>query len=243
MRTKYTRTGILLAACLFLSGCTVSIVTTVNPNGTGKLDFIYKLSEDDQQTFTQSGMTDADKLCEGMATMSEGFQGQGTIKEEKHGRETWCVISEAFGSLEEMRTKLDAQGFTINTANIANGRFIFDAVMNTSDSSGSDELNIGLPIALTYELTLPGKAIRHNADKVKGHTLIWEMGLGQVKPIYAESGLEGRGTDWLALIQKPAVVLPCIGFVILLLVILVFLELGRGARQQKLPPAPPPAGQ
>jgi hypothetical protein len=239
MRAKHWLFGLLLAACLFLTGCTVSIVTTVNPNGSGELKIIYKLSEDDKKTFTQSGMTDASKLCEGMVTMSEGFPGQGTIKQEKHGSETWCVMGQAFGSLDEMSSKLNTEGFTVNTASINNGRFTFDAAMNTGDSSS--ELNMGMPIGLTFELTLPGKAISHNADKVKNYTLIWEMGLGQVKQMHAESGLEGRSTDWLALIQKPLVILPCIGFVILVLAILIVGELTRGSRQRK-PPEGPPAG-
>ena len=240
MSVKHLLFVLMLAACLFLTGCTVSIVTTVNPNGSGELKIIYKLSEEDKKNFTQSGMTDAGKLCEGMVTMSESFSGQGTIKQEKHGSETWCVMSQAFGSLEEMTSKLNTEGFTINTASIGNGRFVFDAVMNTGVSSS--ELNVGMPIGLTFELTLPGKAIRHNADKVKNYTLIWELGLGQVKQIHAESGLEGRSTDWLALIQKPLVILPCIGFVILLLAILIIGELTRGSRQRK-PPEAPPAGQ
>jgi len=238
MRAKHWLAGMLLVAGLFLTGCTVSIVTTVNPNGSGELEFIYKLNEDDKKTFTQSGMTDASKLCEGMATMSEGVPGQGTIQQEKHGSETWCVMSETFGSLEEMRSKLGTEGFTVHTASIDNGRFTFDAAMNVGESS--DELSMGMPFGLTFELTLPGKAIRHNADKVNSYTLIWEMGLGQEKSIYAESGLEGRRTDWLALLQKPVVVLPCIGFVILVLVILIVGEMTRGSRQRKLPDAPPP---
>jgi hypothetical protein len=236
MRAKHSLFGMLLAACWFLTGCTVSIVTTVNPNGSGELEIIYKLSEEDKKTFTQSGTMDAGKLCEGMATMSESVPGQGTIKQEKHGSETWCVMGQAFGSLEEMRSKLDTQGFTVNTASIDNGQFIFDATMNSGDSSS--ELNMGMPIGLTFELTLPGKVIRHNADKVKSYTLIWEMGLGQVKQIHAESGLEGRSTNWMDIIQKPLVILPCIGFVILLLVILIISELTRGSRRRK-----PPVGQ
>jgi hypothetical protein len=237
MQAKYLLIVTLLAASLFLTGCTVSIVTTVNPNGTGELKIIYKLSEEDKKTFTQGGMTDAGKLCEGMVTMSESFSGQGTIKQEKHGSETWCVMGQAFGSLEEMTSKLNTEGFTINTANIVNGQFVFDAVMNTGVSSS--EINVGMPIGFTFELTLPGKAIRHNADKVNNYTLIWELGLGQVKQIHAESGLEGRGTDWLELIQKPLVILPCIGFGILLLVIMIIWELTRGSRQQKPQEVPP----
>jgi hypothetical protein len=236
MRVKHLLFVLMLAACFFLTGCTVSIVTTVNPNGSGELKVIYKLSEEDKKTFTQSGMTDAGKLCEGMVTMSESFSGQGTIKQEKHGSETWCVMGQAFGSLEEMISKLNMEGFAVNTASIDNGRFVFDAVMNTGESSS--ELNVGMPIGLTFELTLPGKAIRHNADKVENYTLIWELGLGQVKQIHAESGLEGRSTDWLELVQKPLVILPCIGFGILLLVILIIWELTRGSRQQKAPEPP-----
>jgi len=231
MRRKFPLSIILLAACLYLTGCTVSIATTVNPNGSGDLKMIYKLSEDDQKTFSQSGMADASKLCEGMATMSESVPGQGSIQQEKHGSETWCVMGQSFASLDELRTNLDTQGFTVNTLSIENGRFTFDASMDTSDSSG--ELNVGLPIGFTFELTLPGKDIRHNADKVNSYTLIWEMGLGQVKQMHAESGLEGRSTDWLALIQKPLVILPCIGIVILVLIILIIAELTRGSRKAK----------
>jgi hypothetical protein len=237
MRTRRLLSGMLLAACLFLSGCNVNIATIVNPNGSGEVKTIYKLSKEDQKTFTQSGLADAGKLCEGMATLSESFPNQGTIKQEKHGSETWCVISQVFRSLEEMTPELSTQGFTVNTASMANGRFTFDAVMNTGVSSS--DLNLGMPIRLTFELTLPGKVIGHNADKVKNYTLIWELALGEDNMIYAESGLEGRSTDWLALIQTPLVILPCIGFVILLLVFLIIMELTRGSRQRK--PLEPPS--
>jgi hypothetical protein len=76
-----------------------------------------------------------------------------------------------------MCTSLNEQDFFINTLSIQNKRIIFDASMNR----GSRDSNLGLPIGLTYELTLPGKAIRHNADKVKGYTLIWELGMGQTR--------------------------------------------------------------
>jgi len=237
MRMKHWVFGMLLAACIFLTGCTVSIVATVNPNGSGELKMIYKLNEDDKKNFTSSGMTDASKLCEGMATMSEGFPGQGTIKQEKHGSETWCVFGQTFGNLEEMSAQLSTEGFTVNTLRIDHGRFIFDAAVNLGTSS--TESYMSMPVGLTFELTLPGKAIRHNADKVKSYTLIWEMGFGQAKQIYAESSLEGRSIDWLAFIQKPIVILPCIGFIILMLVILIIGELTRGSRQPKPPEAPP----
>jgi hypothetical protein len=229
---------VLLAVCLFLTSCTVSIAATVNPNGSGELKVIYKLSKDDQKTFTQNGMADASKLCEGLATMSEGIStSQGSIKQEKHGSETWCVMSQAFKSLEEMRTNLNTQGFSINTLNIGNGRFNFDATMNTGNSS--NELNMGMPIGLTFELTLPGKAISHNADKVNRYTLIWELGLGQVKQMHAESGVEGRSVNWMEMIQKPIVILACIGVIILVLIVLILGELTRGSRQHNShePPA------
>jgi hypothetical protein len=184
-------------------------------------------------------MADASKLCEGLSTMSEGLQGNESIMQEKHGSETWCVMAEAFGSLEEMRINLNQQGFSVNTMSIENGRFVFDASMNTGDSSSN--LNVGMPIGLTYELTLPGKVTNHNADKVKSYTLIWELGIGQVKQMHAESGVEGRRIDWLEIIQKPLVILPCIGVVILVLIILIIGEFTRGSRQQQ-PPAVPPAG-
>jgi len=228
----------LIAAWLFLTGCTVSIAATVNPNGSGEVKFIYKLSKDDQSLLSQGGQGgDASKLCEGMATMSESVPGQGSIKQEKHGSETWCVISQAFGSLEEMRTSLDQQGLSMNTLSIANGRFVFDASINTSGSSS--DLNGALPVGFTFELTLPGKAISHNADKVESYTLIWEMGIGQVKQMHAESGVEGRSIDWMEMIQKPVVVLPCIGIIILVLAVLIIGELTRGSRPRKPTAASP----
>jgi hypothetical protein len=239
MRVNKYYSLVLLVACLFLTGCTVSIAATVNPNGSGVLKIIYKLSKDDQKTFTQSGMTDASKLCEGLATMSEGFPSQGSIKQEKHGNETWCVMSQAFKSLEEMRTNLNTQGFSINTLSVGNGRFNFDATMNTGTSSS--EFNVGMPIGLTFELTLPGKAISHNADKVNGYTLIWDLSLGQVKQMYAESGVEGRSVNWIEIIQKPIWILACIGVIILVLIILVISELTRGSRRQNSQ-EPPAAG-
>jgi hypothetical protein len=237
MQAKHGLFILLLAASLFLTGCTISIAASVNPNGSGELKMIYKLSEEDQKTFTQSGMADASKLCEGMATMSEGSPGQGSIQQEKHGSETWCVIGQPFASLEEMHSNLNTQGFTVNTLSIENGRFIFDAAINTGNSS--DVMSVGMPIDITFELTLPGKAIRHNADKVKSYTLVWDTNLGQVKQMYAESGLEGRSTDWLGLLQKPLVIMPCIGVVILALIGLIIGELVRGARRAK--PQEPPA--
>jgi hypothetical protein len=234
---KHWLSILFLVACGLLTGCTVSIAATVNPDGAGELSVIYKLNQDDQKSFTQSGMSDASKLCEGMVTMSESFQGKGTIKQEKHGSETWCVMSQSFGSLEEMRTGLDNEGFSINMLSIENGRFSFDASMDTGDSAS--DAGIGMPIGITFELTLPGKAITHNADKVKGYTLIWELGLGQMKPMHAESGVEGRSTDWLAILQKPWVILPCIGVIVAVLVVLIIGELRRGSLQHKSeqPPA------
>jgi len=204
---------------LVLSACTIDITATVNPDGSGALGMIYKLTADDLNTFESMGMP-SEEIC---TSVSEESGEDMTLSQEKHGDEIWCIAEKEVATLEELKAEIEGDGFTINALELDNDQFVFDADvdMTTEDTGG---LDFGL-IEINFSMTAPGKVTDHNGDSIDGNTVTWNMPLGSKKLMYMESkvgssGLNLPGTDngipWV-----PVLMLCCCCVVMIILVIAV----------------------
>lgn len=195
MKSRFVLFTSLVLAVLLLAGCTISITTKVNADGSGEMGFAYKFTKSDLDSLASFGMK-ADTICSDMTSQggsSLDLQGM-ELKQEKHGDETWCVGTKPFKTLDELKTGDSTSGFTINRLEIKDNKLYFDAVMSAgSDTQGMEsmpfEINIG------YEFTAPGKVTKHNGDKIDGNTVTWNIPLTGEKSMQLESDLKGGGSS------------------------------------------------
>jgi hypothetical protein len=189
MKTKFLMITAFVLAALVLSGCTMGILTKINADGSGELGFVYKFTKSELETLSGMGAS-ADTICTDVASSGSGVGGDVELKQEKHGDETWCVGSQPFATLDELRTQLGGEGFALNTLEIVGDKFTFDADIDMSSAS-TDMEGIPFDIKIQYELTAPGKVNNHNGDKKDGTTVIWDLSLTEPRNLHVESSTKG----------------------------------------------------
>jgi hypothetical protein len=115
------------------------------------------------------------------------------FEQEKHGDEIWCVATQPFADIDELRTSLAGEGFTINTLDLTGTKFTFDADVDMG--AGTDTSSMPFAIGMTYELTAPGAIdkAKTNADTIKGNTATWTLEMGKSKNVHLESSTKGGG--------------------------------------------------
>lgn len=155
-----------LAACtLLLGGCKFQASTQVQGNGRGELRSEVGFTAEERQNLEQQNPNSQD-FCNTSGQSSPGV----TVSEERRGDETWCITTAGFKDLEQLRSLyLQKKGISVNRLEIAAGRFYYDIDIDTS----SQDSNFSAFSAITWELTLPGAPLQHNATQADGRTLTW----------------------------------------------------------------------
>src|SRR5512145_2677544 len=188
MKTKFWPVVLILLAALVLSACTIDITTLINPDGSGSLGMTYKLTTNDLESLEGFGM-EKDTICEQMGEESNDL----TFTQEEHGEETWCVATQPIATLEEMKSEMGGDGFTINTLEISGNKFTFDAVADMSQQEGQTEAFDLSILKISYPMTPPGKVSNHNGNSISGNTVTWELPLGSSKDLHLESKVGSSG--------------------------------------------------
>jgi hypothetical protein len=241
MKTKFGLVTVFVIVSMLLTACSISITTKVNADGSGELGFAYKFTKDDLSQLSGMGMS-SDTICsdlesQGGSDMPADF----AFKQETHGNETWCVGAKTFDNLDDLRNEISGEGFTINTMEISDGTFVFDAV---ADMSGTDTGGMPFSITIDYDLTAPGSIDKgkSNADDYSGNTATWNLALTGSKDMHLESSTKGGGgggvslggdgkvlgiPTWVAVI----VLLCCCLLVIIIIVVVVYLVMKRKPKQ------------
>ena len=197
MKTKFSLLAVFVIVSMLLTACSISIITKVNADGTGELGFAYKFTKDDLSALSGYGMS-GDTICTDMQTQGSGTMPEDFVfKQEKHGDETWCVGAKKFDNLDDLKTEISGEGFTINTMEINDGKFVFDAV---ADMSSTDTTEMPLSITINYDLTAPGKIDKVKSDKeakdlvkIDGNTMSWTLSLSKSTSMHLESSTTGGG--------------------------------------------------
>lgn len=185
------RVLLLFTVAAFVIGCKLNAITTIKPDGSGEWRTEAGFTAEERKNLeSQSNAPATQDFCNSRTTL----QGV-TVTQEMRGDETWCISSQPFRSLDDLRGVLEQKhGLTINQLEIKGDRFVYDIDIDTV-SKDSDYSSL---TGLNWTLVLPGDPISHNADSADGRTLTWspEPRSGIVH-IHAESAVD-----------KPSVNLP-----------------------------------
>lgn len=231
MKTKFSGLALLVIVSMLLTACSISITTKVNEDGSGTLGFAYKFTKDELSQLGGMGLNE-DTICVDMQEQSDTMPMDLTLKQEKHGDEIWCIGEKEFDTLDELKDEMDGDGFTINTLEIANEKFTFDA------DADMDDTDIGIPISITinYDLTAPGKIDKDksDADKYDGNTATWNLILGGSKSMHLESSTKGgAGFEFKTWYLIPLVC--CCLLILIVIAVVVFFVMKKRPKQPSQP--------
>jgi hypothetical protein len=198
------------------------VTTTVNSNGSGRIEMEITLSKDLLELLERADNFNLDQLCEPGSYSSTKLQF--TQKSPEGGYQ--CIGAAAFEDLNELESLTeDELGASVTRLEIKKGRFYYD-VSYYNDFSSSSQIDT----EVLWILVLPGTPGDTNADKTSGRTLTWDLtnsyGSQRFK---AESGVSGGflGMDSSTLAIVAFMMMSCCCCAILLLAagIVVFLML------------------
>lgn len=160
----------LLAMALLLAGCSVSIVTRVDPDGSGVLGTIYIFPEG---TFTCQEAKENGLIPRNL-TVTQDRASDGDVT---------CTTTTPFNNLRELAQLMD-QTDIVSIQALA----IQDYTFSYSIDVFPREQDAGI-YSMYWSLVVPGRITDHNADSVDGNMLFWELQIGERNRIYAQSAL------------------------------------------------------
>jgi hypothetical protein len=225
MKPKAIALTCLAGAALILAACKVDIISTLRPDGSGELRTEMGLTPEDKQAleaFSNGGTQD---LCTSIQAQGGSPPPGMVFEQEERGDETWCVATEPFGNLDDLRSLYaDMQGVTVNRLEIKDGRLYYDITLDLSEGSTPPS-----SIDLTWQIEVPGTVGVNNADSVEGRRLTWGLPLGGTVNVHAESvlgglALPGGTSPWVAV---GAVVLACLCLIVLAVIVVVVVVVAR----------------
>ncbi|MEZ0395818.1 MAG: hypothetical protein ABWK53_05240 [Anaerolineales bacterium] len=181
--------GIVLLAFV-LAGCSMEYDTNVRPDQSGSMIMSIGFTADEMEMMS-SGVSNPATFCQEMwAEENTDFPPNTIIRQEQRGSETWCIAEMPFADLQQLRSIYINQGITVNRLEVVDNVLYYDLSLDLSEASGS-----GLDIQMTWRVTLPGRVASHNAHAVSGQTLTWNLNIGSMNRIQAESSLSSN--DWI----------------------------------------------
>lgn len=218
---KICRTLIFLLMCLVLTSCTMQVSSTIRPDGSNDLRIEMGFSAADKEMMGSMGGSTAN-VCSEMEGESDLPAGT-TFTSEERGDETWCIMTINYGSLEELQMMLEeGDGITVNRLEILDGKLYYDLSVDMSTEQFTD--GDTFPMAMKWQVTVPGRVGENNADEVEGKTLTWELPVGEIANIQVESSLSGGGLpEWISWLVPVLICLCCFGFVVVAAVVIFVL--------------------
>ncbi len=183
-------TTIILAA-LALSACSLDVRNTIAPDGSGELIVEIGPEAGELDQLAALNLT-LEQACNPAISASLSLPPQTVYRLESPGEAPRCILSIPFVDLESLRGVLTSSlsSITVNVLSLSDERFIYDISMDLTRRPEIQEL--ALPqTRVTWQLTPPGQLAGHNADRVDGDTLIWEVGPGEFRTLRAESTFGG----------------------------------------------------
>lgn len=160
--------AVVTFVALILAGCKFQSTTTIQPGGAGDLRTEVGFSAQERANMEKQNPSSAKDFCNAQASRP----GNITVTEEKRGDETWCVTTASFRNLDQLRRLyLQREGIQIDRLEINGGTFYYDISIDTS----SRDSNFSGFTSTTWILVLPDKPVTHNADRVDGNTLTWNV--------------------------------------------------------------------
>jgi len=219
MKRKIRLLLLLAATTLLLAACRVVVDTNIASDGSGELRTSIVYTAEEKQDFEQKPESEGKSICDGA---KEGVPAGATFVEEVHDGETYCVTERHFNNLAELRNFYSSMDrVTVNTLEFEPDRFVLDIDVDQTDNGDGQGLDN------EWRLTLPGNLVAHNATRVEGQTLVWEISAGQESNIRAETQVQappassslGMAEILLVLAVGVIIVLALVGVVLIILLL------------------------
>ena len=195
MKPKLKTLLFWLIGALFLSAChQLQVTTQFQPDGSGELRTEVGFTAEERQNLeAQAENPDPENFCNQNQSSPDAI-----VTEEQRGDETWCVTTQSFANLQELRRLYETRrGLRINRLEISEGTLFYDIDVDTS----SETSEFSAAANITWTVTLPNAPTYHNATQADGNTLIWTLtpDSGLIN-LQAESPAEGPRPTLLWLI-------------------------------------------
>ena len=230
---------VLLALVALLSACTTTVDTKLGTDESGSVATSLGMTAAELQSLSSLSGSGQD-FCHSIQT-SNGLPAQVTVHQEQRGDETWCVATQPFKDLNELRSIYGEFGnVQINQLAVTDGHFTYDINVDMTDltTEGIDpSLLNSVNLEFTWSLSLPGAIGDNNADSVNGKQLTWSLTPGEIAHLHAESvrsslpailppvtGGSGSFPNWLVLV---VIGLLCLGALIIVVAAVVFVLVRR----------------
>jgi hypothetical protein len=195
---------------LFLTGCTIEIATTVNPDGSGTVGVTFTDTQENINFLRQMpGMNDY------FDAWQASMRGQGVLVDDSLiANQERIHLQNVFGSVNDLaqstpgvsaeRSWVYAQMSTEGADRVFRYSSSVDTTALYESAPGVDP-NIASEARkqldetkITYSVTLPGQVVFHNATRVIGNQLIWDVRMNDRNEIKAESRLAGQPSENLS---------------------------------------------
>jgi hypothetical protein len=203
MHKKMKRLALLISlAALALSACTIQIRTDITETGAGTWRAEMGFSPEDKTLIAGLGST-PEQFCADAA--AEGDLPPGvTSSFETRADGDWCVFTQTFASLEELRTIYNnGDGILVNRLEILDGVLYYDVTVDTGSAGDFASIEeMGASIDMAWIVTFPGNVTSQNATTFEGNTFTWTLTPGTPANIQAQSSLGGFGSGaalWIVL--------------------------------------------
>jgi hypothetical protein len=192
MRTHRLLLVVGLLALLVLAGCTVEYHTSFQEDGSGQMAMAIGYTAQEASDLAELSGGDTANLCQELwAESSSDLPPNATIREEQRGDETYCLVEFSFANLDELRSIYEEQDVTVDRLEIVDDRFYYDVSVDMTGTEG-----LGFAMNMTWVVTMPGSMGENNASEVNGRTLTWNLAMGQVNTLQAESSLGNSNWVW-----------------------------------------------
>jgi LPXTG-motif cell wall-anchored protein len=214
---------VMAAMVVLMTGCMqADYHLTINKDYSGDLAYKIGISSDIMKLTKNSGAEDP------LAKFSEEYKTAGyKVKKFKSGGYEGIIVSKAFKDVRKadisLRTETtkNLKGDTKISYNQKKGFFSTKATgtievdmttdtlakeLGQTEGQVGDLAMMGNSLDMTFTLTLPGKASKHNATKVSdgGKTLTWKLKFGKINKLHVEAN--APNTTNIALVIGGAVI-------------------------------------
>lgn len=189
----------LAALALALSACRIVVDTRLERDASGELRTAVVFSAEEAANFAAAPGNEGRSVCD---QFGQNLPAGAAFAVEERAGETYCTTTRPFANLRELRQFYGELGsVTVNELKLEWARFTFDAQVDLTSSTGQGE-----PAPIEWRLTVPGTIQAHNADRLEGQTLIWDVAPGEVARLHVESS---PGLSLATLGEPAAVALGC----------------------------------
>ena len=189
------------------------------PNS-GVLKAVFVIPKSIEPLLKQENGEDAEQFCKDIGESEEDKGSRVTFN--KKGDGYVCTVFIPFKSIDELEDEIGGSDIDIYQIGEKGGKFYYDLMVE----SDFDDPSSDLKISVVWSVTMPGKVISSNGDKVKGSTVIWDLPTSGSRRLTAVSKMGGTSNTTIL------IAVLCVGTLVLLVVVAVIVWLVLRSKKQ-----------